>query len=205
MRGLIIKYLIIILALFCHYTVFAQEIPTPFQKKDVQKLEKMVLNMYKKATHQRVDGVHVVNVFDVTCNNCDKRETYADTSFVKKLEYGYVKIGCRKYLPSVSLVCDIDNNVVGEWHWNSYSDHAVLYDQSFIDTLYSRHIVHVYRMCKGIETPFLIGVSGDCETYLIDSREYGYKVYPIAECLDLQWNYIIEGHPKLEIDNSPVP
>ena len=184
---------------------FAQELPTPFPKEDVQKLEKKVLKMFKKTSHESTDGVRVFHVFDVACDIRDKRETFEDTSFVKKLKYGYVKVKCSKYLLAASIVCDSVNKIRGIWFWDTYFDHKVFYEQSFIDTLDSRHIVHVYRVLDGLKDPLLIGVTDDCKTCLIDSQKHGYKVYPISECSDLQWNYILKGHPKLEIESSLTP
>ena len=197
--------LIITAALLFVHCIYAQESPKPSLTKDIEKLEKMVLKQYKRDSHQSVDNVHLFNVFDVACDNRDKRETFADTSFIKNLEYGYVKVKCRKYLSSVSMVCDADNKIVGEWHWNAYSNHAVFFDQSFMDTLKLRQIVQVYRICEGLKDPFLIGVMDCGKTCLIDSQKNGYKVYPIAECSDLQWDYIMKGQPKLEIESPLVP
>ncbi len=197
--------LLMAVTLFFVQSIFAQELPTPFPKEDVQKLEKKVLKMFKKASHESTDGVRLFHVFDVACDNRDKRETFADTSFIKKLKYAYVRVKCSKYLLDVSIVCDLGNKIRGVWFWDAYFDHKVLYEQSFIDTLVSRHIVHVYRVLDGLKDPLLIGVTDDCKTCLIDSQFYGYKVYPISECSDLQWNYIMKGHPKLEIESSLVP
>jgi hypothetical protein len=194
------KVLLLLASLFFVHNIFAQELPTPFPKEEIQKLEKKVMKMYKKASPESTDDVRFFHVFDVACDNREIKETFADTSFIKKLEYGYVKVNCRKYLSSVSMVCDSDNKIVGEWHWNAYSNHAVFFDQPFMDTLNMRQIVQVYRVLDGLKDPMLIGVTVDCKTCLIDSQKYGYKVYPIAGCSDLQWDYIMKGHPKLELE-----
>lgn len=185
--------------------ISAQEPSSPSLTKDVEKLEKMVLKQYKRDSHQSVDNVHLFNVYDVACDNRDIRETFADTSFISKLVYGYVRVKCSRYLATVSVVCDSDNKIVGEWHWNAYSNHAVFFDQSFMDTINLRQIVQVYRIREGLKDPFLIGVMDCGKTCLIDSKKHGYKVYPISECSDLQWKHILKGHPKLEIDSTHIP
>ena len=185
--------------------IYAQESPRQFLSKDVKKLEAMVLKQFKKESRQSVDNVHLFNVYDVACDNRELRETFADTSFISKLVYGYVRVKCRRYLAAVSVVCDSGNKIVGEWHWNAYSNHAAFFDQSFMDTIKSRQIVQVYRIREGLKDPFLIGVMDCGKTCLIDSKKYGYKIYPISECSNLQWNYIMKGHPKLEIDSTHIP
>ena len=197
--------MLIAAALLFIQCIYAQELPLPFLTKDVEKLEKMVLKQYKRDSHQSVDNVHLFNVYDVACDNRDIRETFADTSFISKLVYGYVRVKCRRYLAAVSVVCDSDYKIVGEWHWNEYSNHAVFFDQSFMDTLNMRQLVQVYRVREGLKDPFLIGVTKDCKTCLIDSQQYGYKVYPIIDLSDMQWKQILAGHPKLEIDTSHIP
>lgn len=192
--------LLLLASLFFVHNIFAQELPNPFPKEEIQKLEKKVMKMYKKASPESTDDVHIFHVFDVACDNREIKETFADTSFVKNLYPRYDKVRCKKYPASISMVCDSGNQIVGVWFWDRYFDHAVIFDQSFVDTLDSRHIVHVYRVLDGLKDPLLIGVTYDCKTCLIDSRQYGYKVYPIAECSDLQWDYIMKGHPKLELE-----
>lgn len=197
--------MILSVALLFVQSIFAQELPSPFPKEDIQRLEKKVLKMHKKASHKYTDNVRFFHVFDVGCDNREIKETYADTSFIKKLHYGYVKVKCKKYLASISIVCDSTNRIVGVWHWNAYSNDAVIFSQAFADTLETKHIVQVYRVLDGLKDPLLIGVTDDCKTCLIDSRQYGYKVYPIAELTDLQWNHILSGHPRFEIDTSHTP
>ena len=199
-------------ALLLTQCISAQELPSPFPKEEVQKLEKKVLKMYKKASQKHTDNVRFFHVFDVGCDDCEIKETYADTSFIKKLHYGYVRVKCKKYLASISIVCDSTNQIVGVWYWDAYSNHAVIFSQAFADTLDARHIVQVYRVLDGVhrvhkslKTPLLIGVTDDYKTCLIDSERFGYKVYPIAECSDMQWQYLIKEHPKIEVDSSAIP
>ena len=121
-----LRLLILQLCLLIAPSVDAQSV------KDVERLEKMVLKQYKSNSSQNADDVHLFHVYDVYCDNRDKRETFADTSFIKKLEFGFVRVNCRRYLLAVSMVCNSDNKIVGEWHWNAYSNRAAFFNQSFM-------------------------------------------------------------------------
>lgn len=202
MTTMVCKKMFIIFATFFAQISFSQVSCNPFPKGDVEKLNDRVFNMYAKASANPKDKVHIVNVFDAYCPSFEKKEMFQDTSFLNYIELDNIKIRRKKYLASHSIICNEQDSVVGHCWYYSYGNNPGQYVQSFIDTISSYKINQIYKFRNGVHNSFYVAVDMDCNVYLLDSREYGFRVYPISKCTDFQWKCVTKGHKRLNINSS---
>ena len=178
---------------------FSQKSHKSFFKKDIVVLNSRVYDLYVKSSENLEEEVHIINVLDAYCP-FENKEMFQDTSFLNYLEFAHIKIRREKYLASHSIICNAQDSVVGHCWYYSCGNNPPQYLQSFVDTINSHNIEHVFKFYNGLHNSFYIAIDSDMQVYLIDSKTYGFRVYPINKCTDFQWEYITKGKERLDVD-----